>query len=395
MIKTTMETTENKTGGSVTEVQSFEEMDLSDELLRGVYAFGWDSPTPIQRKAIVPAKSGQDIIIHAQSGTGKTGTFVTALLAQIDVSKAETQALILSPVRELALQTQSVVNALGQFMGVSCHASVGGRSGRDDAAALRKKPHVVTGTPGRVLGNLTRGFMSAHAIRSVVLDETDVLLEQGFEEQMRGIFGELPGDVQAMLVTATLETETQAVADQLLRDPVKVLIPLEQVTLEGIKQYYIDCERDEYKAGVLTDLYGTLSVAQSIVFCNTQRRALQLAEHMDTEGFTVSVLTGEMPQEDREEVIRAFKSGSSRVLIATDVVARGIDAPSVSAVMNFDLPHDRANYIHRIGRCGRMGKKGVAINLVASTDFRQLQGLEKYYSTVIPVLPADFATHLG
>lgn len=380
---------------TVTEIHSFEDMGLEENLLRGIYSSGWEKPTPIQSKAIVPASSGRDIIIHAQSGTGKTGTFVTSVLTQIDPSKNEIQGLILSPVRELALQTEEVVKTLGQFMGIKCHASVGGRSGREDMMALRNNPHVVTGTPGRVLGNLNRGIMRSDSIKMIVLDETDVLLEKGFEEQMRGIFQQLPGNIQAMLVTATFGTETQLVADQLLRDPVKVLIPKEQITLEGIKQYYINCEKDDYKADVLLDLYNTLSVAQSIIFCNTQRKAQRLAEYMDANEFTISLITGEMSQQEREEIIKTFKSGATRVLIATDILARGIDAPSVSAVMNFDIPYDHANYIHRIGRCGRMGKKGVAINLITDSESRNLQEIEKYYSTVIPQMPSDFASHLN
>lgn len=376
------------------EVADYEEMGLPDQLLRGVYSMGWERPSPIQRKAIVPAMTGRDIVMHAQSGTGKSGAFVIALLAQVDTAVAETQALVLSPTRDLAQQTADVATAVGEYMGAVVHLSIGGRSGREDAMALRRRPHVVCGTPGRVLGNLQRNLMAAHTIRTVVLDEMDVLLEEGFAEQMQAIFQQLPGDVQAMLVTATLEADVQAEADKLLRDPVKVLIPREQVTLEGIAQYHVDCGEEHFKRDVLCDLYSQLSVAQSVVFVNTQRRAVELAEHMEGEGFTVAVITGEMPQQDREAVVAAFKAGASRVLIATDVMARGIDAPSVQAVMNFDLPHDRANYIHRVGRCGRMGKRGVAINLVTQRDARQIQHLEEFYSTTIPPMPADFEKHI-
>ena len=376
----------------------FESMGLKDELLRGVFAYGLETPSAIQQKAIVPTAAGRDVLMHAQSGTGKTGAFTIGLLDRIDTSAPGTQCLILSPTRDLALQTQRVVLAIGDYLKASCHASIGGRSGRADGDALRQDPHVVTGTPGRVVDNIQRGSLNVRGIQTLVLDEVDVLLEEGFVDAIQDVIRSLPRDCQILAVSATYTPAVHGICDKFLQNPVKIVIPQEEITLDGIKQFYVDTGSDQYKLDVLLDLYETLNASQSVIFVNTRRRAVELAQQMDDADHTVSVIHGELEQAERDLRLREFVSGASRVLIATDIVARGIDAQQVSVVVNVDLPNDRANYIHRIGRCGRFGRKGVAINLIGgerSRDVDKLRDLQEYYGTIVEEMPANVLDYLA
>jgi translation initiation factor 4A len=347
-------------------------MGLKEELLRGVFAYGLETPSAIQQKAIVPAAAGTDVLMHAQSGTGKTGAFAIGMLDRVDTSPhAGTQALILSPTRDLALQTQRVVLAIGNYLAATCHASIGGRSGRADGDALRQNPHVVTGTPGRVIDNIERGSLNVGSIKTLVLDEVDVLLEEGFVDAIQQVIRSLPRDCQIMAVSATYTPAVHDVCDKFLQNPVKIVIPQEEITLAGIKQFYVDTGSDECKLDVLLDLYETLNASQSVIFVNTRRRAVELAQQMDEADHTVSVIHGELEQAERDLRLREFVSGASRVLIATDIVARGIDAQQVSVVVNVDLPHDRANYIHRIGPCNQFATHRTVLttNLLLTVRF--------------------------
>ena len=341
--------------------------------------------------------SGLDTLMHAQSGTGKTAAFSIGMLNQLDTSRPGTQALILSPTRDLALQTERVVSALGDYMKVRVHSSIGGRSGRDDGVALRSGPHVVTGTPGRVVDNIQRGSLDVRGIQTLILDEVDVMLDEGFVDAVRDVIQALNSDCQVVVVSATYTAAVHDICDKILRNPVKIVIPTEEITLAGIKQFYVDCGSNDAKIDVLLDLYSTLSAGQSVVFVNSRRRAIELGEEMDRADHTVSVIHGELTMSEREIVLQEFVTGASRVLIATDIVARGIDAQQVSVVLNVDLPHDRENYIHRIGRAGRFGRKGIAINLVAGDSHRdvaKLRELEQFYSCDISEMPSDVLEYL-
>jgi len=382
-------------GDGVETHATFETMGLSDPLLRGIYANGFENPSQIQQKAIVPASKGLDVVMHAQSGTGKTGAFGIGLLNRVEPKLGATQALVLSPTRDLASQTKDVIEKLGDYLGVTTHCSIGGRSGRQDAETLRRKPDVVTGTPGRVLDNmLTKRVLDPRDLKVVVLDECDVMLSEGFYDDMRTLFEHIPKDCQVVVVSATMPPEVLKITERFMRNPVKVLIPKEEVTLRGIAQFYIDCGREDMKYAVLSDLYEKLSLTQTVIFVNYRRTAMALAEDMNRDGHTVSAIHSDMEQRERETVLQEFVNGASRVLIATDILARGIDVQQVSAVMNFDLPRDKANYIHRIGRGGRFGRKAVAINLITQRDASMIGEIEQYYSTEIREMPADIEQYM-
>ena len=368
----------------------FEQMGLSEALLRGVYSAGFERPSPVQARAIVPAMGGVDMVIQAQSGTGKTGAFGIALLHRLDVQRAAVQAITLAPTRELALQHAGVLGLLGDRLGARVHASVGGHAVAADAHALRGA-QVVCGTPGRVLANLRGQKMQAHAVRLLVIDEVDTLLAEGsFQDQLRDIIALLPADVQILCVSATLSAPVLALTDCFLRDPVRILVPVEAVSLAGIAQFYIDCgPREDDKVEVLRDLSAKISVSQSVIFCNTRRRVLQVAAQLRADDFAVGVLHAELTQPEREAVLAAFVQGATRVLLATDIIGRGIDIQQVSVVINLELPATRANYIHRIGRAGRNGRLGIAINLIAPRDAPELQALEQLFHCTINELPND------
>jgi translation initiation factor 4A len=359
-------------------------------LQRGIYAYGFEKPSAIQQRAIVPVLTGRDTIAQAQSGTGKTGTFGISILQRLDMDVAECQALVLAPTRELAQQIQRVITAIGEFMKVKCHACVGGTAVRDDIAILRDGVHVVIGTPGRVFDMIQRGFLKLHKLKLFVLDEADQMLDRGFKEQIYEIFAcGLPKDTQVALFSATMPDETVEITRKFMQDPIKIFVKKEELTLDGIKQFYIGVEKEEFKLDTLCDLYETLAITQAIIYANTRRKVDYLTENMISRDFTVSSTHGEMEMKDRELIMKEFRSGATRVLITTDLLARGIDVQQVSLVINYDLPPNRENYIHRIGRSGRFGRKGVAINFVTTADAKFLKDIEEHYHTSIVEMPQN------
>jgi translation initiation factor 4A len=374
---------------------SFDEMPLHTNLLRGIYSYGFEKPSAIQQRAIIPFIKGGDLIAQAQSGTGKTGAFSIGLLQRMDWGSRNCQGMVLSPTRELATQTESVISSIGEYLcdGSFCHTFVGGTRVQDDLRKLQSGVLVAVGTPGRVFDVIKRGALRTDSLRCLVLDEADEMLSQGFSEQIYEIFKFLPKDVQVSLFSATMPPEVLELTAKFMRDPIRILVKKEALTLEGIKQFYVAVE-EEFKLETLMDLYDSVSIAQSVIFCNTRRKVDWLAEKMNAKDFTVSFMHAEMPKGDREKVMATFRSGSSRVLISTDLLARGIDVHHVSIVINFDLPANKENYLHRIGRSGRYGRKGVAINFVNSRDVPILKELQEHYNTTIEELPMDFASHL-
>ncbi|KZS97868.1 DEAD-domain-containing protein [Sistotremastrum niveocremeum HHB9708] len=372
-------------------VSTFDDLGLKEDLLRGIYAYNFEKPSAIQQRAIIPIMQGRDVIAQAQSGTGKTATFSISVLQSIDVTVRDTQALILSPTRELATQIQSVVLALGDYMNVQCHACIGGTSIGEDIRKLDYGQHVVSGTPGRVFDMIKRRNLRTRNIKMLVLDEADELLNKGFKDQIYDVYRYLPPATQVVLLSATLPYDVLEMTTKFMTDPVRILVKRDELTLEGIKQFFVSVEKEDWKFDTLCDLYDTLTITQAVIFCNTRRKVDWLTEKMRAANFTVSSMHGEMVQKERDTIMSEFRGGSSRVLITTDVWARGIDVQQVSLVINYDLPANRENYIHRIGRSGRFGRKGVAINFVTVEDVRILRDIEQFYSTQIDEMPVNAA----
>ncbi|URE01025.1 eukaryotic initiation factor [Musa troglodytarum] len=370
---------------------SFDAMGLQENLLRGIYAYGFEKPSAIQQRGIVPFCKGLDVIQQAQSGTGKTATFCAGILQQLDYGLVQCQALVLAPTRELAQQIEKVMRALGDYLGVKVHACVGGTSVREDQRILSSGVHVVVGTPGRVFDMLRRQSLRPDYIKMFVLDEADEMLSRGFKDQIYDIFQLLPSKIQVGLFSATMPPEALEITRKFMNKPVRILVKRDELTLEGIKQFYVNVEKEEWKLETLCDLYETLAITQSVIFVNTRRKVDWLTDKMRSRDHTVSATHGDMDQNTRDIIMREFRSGSSRVLITTDLLARGIDVQQVSLVINYDLPTQPENYLHRIGRSGRFGRKGVAINFVTVDDERMLFDIQRFYNVVIEELPSNVA----
>uniref|UniRef100_A0A0K0DJC7 Eukaryotic initiation factor 4A n=1 Tax=Angiostrongylus cantonensis TaxID=6313 RepID=A0A0K0DJC7_ANGCA len=381
-------------------VPTFDEMNLKESLLRGIYAFGFEKPSAIQQRAIVPCL--RDVIAQAQSGTGKTATFSISILQRINENDPSVQALVMAPTRELAQQIQKVLSALGDYMKIKVHACIGGTSVRDDQRNLESGVHVVVGTPGRVNDMINREILQTDSIKMFVLDEADEMLSRGFKDQIYEVFKRMPQDVQVVLLSATMPAEVLDVTQCFMRDPIRILVKKEELTLEGIRQFYVNVQKEVRFLSLFTILFHVLLLSiycklfVRVVMCSVKSNFLlakveQLSDQMTAQKFTVSCLHGDMEQMERNIIMREFRSGSSRVLITTDLLARGIDVQQVSLVINYDLPSNRENYIHRIGRSGRFGRKGVAINFITENDVRQLKDIEAFYNTVIEEMPMSIA----
>ncbi|XP_062025032.1 eukaryotic initiation factor 4A-10-like [Rosa rugosa] len=370
--------------------ESFDSMGLQENLLRGLYAYGFEKPSAIQQRGIVPFCRGLDVIQQAQSGTGKTATFCSGILQNIDYDLYQCQALALVPTRELARQIEKVMRALGDYLRVKVHACVGGTSVREDQRILQAGVHVVIGTPGRVLDMLKRQYLRSDCIKMFVLDEADEMLSLGFKDQIYDIFQQLPSNIQVGVFSATMPSEALELTKKFMNKPVRILVKRDELTLEGIKQFYVNVDKEQWKFDTLFDLYETLTITQCVIFVNTRRNVDWLTDKMRSRDHTVSAIHGEMEQNTRDIIMREFRSGSSRVLITTDLMARGIDVQQVSLVINYDLPTQPENYLHRIGRSGRFGRKGVAINFVTSDSERMLHDIKNFYQVVIEELPDRF-----
>lgn len=338
----TDDSSSNVSGDDYGAIGSFEDMGLPEELLRGVFSYGFEKPSAIQQNAIKPTMHGRDLIAQAQSGTGKTGTFAIGALATIDSKLRSVQSIILSPTRELAKQTRDVTAALGDYMdGLQVRACIGGRhvSVQEERRILRRGGiQVIAGTPGRVLDMIQSRALRLDGLSQVILDEADEMLSRGFREQVYEIFRYLPDSVQVCLFSATMPPEVLDVSKRFLRDPVRVLVKQDELTLEGIKQFLIAVQRDEYKLETLCDLYESVTINQAIIYCNTRQKAEWLEYQLTSRDFTVSCMHGDLDQQERDLVMREFRSGSSRVLISTDLLARGIDVQQVSLVINYEFP---------------------------------------------------------
>ena len=373
--------------------ESFDEMGLSDVIIRGIYSYGFETPSKIQQVAIVPMSKSNDILAQSQSGTGKTGAFTIGALSVVDSSIKAPQVIVICPTRELSQQTERVARALGNYMGLKVLSATGGNQLRSDISTLKAGAQFIVGTPGRIFDLIRRGDLAIEHMKYIILDEADQMLEDLFAEQIRTILdNKFPASTRLALFSATMPTNVVEVAENYLSNPVRILLPPDEVTLDGIKQYFVGLEREEWKLPVLLDLYQQIAVNQALIYVNKRQKAEWLAKQLAAQGFTLEFIHGEMEVADRKKRMEDFRSGQVRVLISTDLLARGIDVQQVSLVVNYELPVQRENYIHRIGRSGRYGKKGVAINLIYGGEMNSLKEIEKHYSTNINELPDDLAS---
>jgi translation initiation factor 4A len=378
-----------------TEIYTFnnwDELEISPKILRGLYGYGFERPSPIQSKAIIPIVKGKDIIAQAQAGTGKTGAFTVGMLTHIDTSINKNQALILCPTHELANQIASVVRNIGSLLeGLRVQVLIGGSSIDDIRSDLKKNPpHVIVGCPGRVHHMESKGLIRCSDLKLIILDEADEMLSSSFKDQVYNIFRNLNSKVQVCLFSATIPENMYTITSKFMQNPFNISVMPESLTLEGIQQYFIALENDEQKYETLKDLFSNFSVNQCFIYCNSVKRVSDLYDAMIQDKFPVCCIHSDMDKEQREKSFTAFRTGETRVMISSNVTARGIDIQSVSVVINFDVPKDIHTYIHRIGRSGRWGKKGVGLNFVTRRDISKLKEIERYYMCSINEFPADF-----
>ena len=371
-------------------VETFDELNLKPELLRGIYGYGFEKPSAIQQKAILPIIKGMDVIAQAQSGTGKTAAFAIGSLQLVDVAKDEIQCLVLSPTRELAQQTAIVYQFLGECLKVKISLLIGGTKIGADLEKLREGPQVLVGSPGRVLDLIRRKQISLGYLQTFILDEADEMLSKGFLDNIREIISLIPTTTKILLFSATMPKEIIDMTTKFMKDPARILVKNEELTLEGIKQYYVFLKKED-KLDVLLQIYRGIEIAQAIIYCNSKRSVDFVSEELKKKGHMVSSIHGDLKQIERDNVMRDFRSGATRVLITTDLLARGIDVYQVSLVINYELPREKETYIHRIGRSGRFGRKGNAINFVTPTEKDELEAIQKFYNTTIEALPTDLS----
>jgi translation initiation factor 4A len=364
---------------------------ISEEVMRGIYAYGFDDPSLIQRKALLTIFDKKDIIAQAQSGTGKTGVFTIGVLQKVNTETNKTQAMILAPTRELAKQIFDVITSIGSMVkNIRFHLLIGGTSTDEDAHQLKTiMPHVIVGCPGRVYDMMRRNHIVSKDINLLVLDEADEMLSVGFKDQIYNIFQYLNSDVQVGLFSATMPNELQSLTDKFMRNPVRILVKSEMLTLEGIKQYYVALNDDSQKYATLKDIFNIISMSQCIIYCNSIKRVMDLTDAMTNDGFPVCCIHSNMEKSKRDESYSDFKAGKHRVLISSNVTSRGIDVQQVRTVLNFDLPKCIFNYLHRIGRSGRWGRKGTAINFVTRWDMKTMKDIERHYQTIVEELPSN------
>jgi len=380
-----------ETSENVEIVPTFDKFGLKDDVLRGVYAYGFDRPSGIQQRAVRPILQGRDVVVQSQSGTGKTSVFCLGALQAIDFRVLEIQAVLLSPTRELAEQSAKVCLALGDYCGVKMQRVVGGKSVKDGIKGVKGGVHVVSGTPGRVLSMIQQNTLPTRRVKMMVLDEADEMLSKGFKQQVHSIHRNMPPKVQVVLVSATMSQEVLELTQNFMKNPFRLLVKRDELSLAGIRQFYVNVEKEQWKFDTLCDLYDSMTITQAIIFCNNKKKVDWLAQKMKAANFPIASMHGDMLQKERDSIMEDFRVGRSRQLIATDLLGRGLDVNQVSLVINYDVPTSREFYLHRIGRSGRFGRKGVALNFMKDDDARLVQDLEKFYSTTIREMPANIA----
>jgi superfamily II DNA/RNA helicase len=420
---------------SLQPIESFDELKdygVNENIIRGIYGYGFEKPSPIQMRSIRPILTGIDIIAQAQSGMGKTGAFCIGVLGRIDENLNDVQAIILAHTRELALQINGVFKQIASYTNIRTSLCIKGIARKENVERLqgkgsgsKGKPHIIIGTPGRINDMLsTKDFSTGKYIlnlsnmKCLVIDEADEMLgvtnksynrqnggghsnsnnnggnddnneSVGFLEQVKTILRCLTSNVQICLISATMNQEFFDLTTKFMVDPIEILIKTEQLTLDGIRQYLIDVEENKNKFNTLCALYSLLTINQSIIYCNSLKQVDFLTKRLNQNDFVVSFIHGKMTPLDREKAMMDFRNGKSRVLVSTDLLSRGIDVQQVSVVINYDIPNNIENYLHRIGRSGRYGRKGVAINFMTNDDKHKINEIQKYYSTMIEPLPED------
>ncbi|MGY3703626.1 DEAD/DEAH box helicase [Vagococcus martis] len=353
----------------------FSELQLEKSLLQAIENIGFEEATPVQSATIPLALEGKDVIGQAQTGTGKTAAFGLPMLNKIDPNRPELQGLVIAPTRELAIQTQEELYRLGKEKKVKVQSVYGGADIGRQIRALKNKPHIVVGTPGRLLDHINRRTLKLDTVETLVLDEADEMLNMGFLDDIEAIISKVPAERQTLLFSATMPDSIKRIGVKFMQDPEHVRIKAKEMTANLIDQYYVRCKEFE-KFDVMTRLFDVQSPELTIVFGRTKRRVDELARGLEMRGYKAEGIHGDLPQHKRMSILKAFKNGELDILVATDVAARGLDISGVSHVYNYDIPQDPESYVHRIGRTGRAGKEGMSVTFVTPNEMGYLHVIE-------------------
>jgi superfamily II DNA/RNA helicase len=377
---------------------SFDTLNLSNELLKGVYIYGFTQPSHIQIKGIQSIGTGKDCILQSQSGTGKTATYLLGILNRLDIlgKKTLNTSIIITPTRELANQVHNVAVNLNKFTNYKIGRCIGGVDLYTTKTEI-KDASIIIGTLGRIYHMINENKINYNNIKIIILDEADEILSDGINDKLESIFSNLI-DSQILLISATMNYSVFNFSKKFIKnEPIQILLKNNEVILDLISQFYLDVEVEEQKFDTLLDLYNLVSTSQAIIFCNTINKILWLEENLVKNNFPITVIHSKMTQVERNNIVQEFRDGKTRLLLTTDLLSRGIDIPQVNMVINYDLPINKETYIHRIGRCGRFDKKGIAINLVKmnnSIDMKIFNRLKHVYKINIQQLPESFEKYL-
>jgi ATP-dependent RNA helicase DeaD len=372
---------------------TFYEMGLGQPVIRAILNMGFEETTPIQALAIPAAMTNRDIIGHAQTGTGKTAAFGIPLVEKMDSKLGNIGGLVIAPTRELAVQVAEEINKIGQFKGVRALPIYGGQDIKRQIRALKNKPQIIVGTPGRLMDHMRRKTIRLHQVTTVVLDEADEMLNMGFIKDIETILQEVPAERQTLLFSATVPKLIQSLARQFMKNPEYIKIKTKEVTVASTEQYYIEVQ-EKQKFDVLCRLIDIQSPERVIVFGRTKRRVDELFEALNKRGYSAEGIHGDLNQSKRDSVLNNFKEGTTEILVATDVAARGLDISRVTHVYNFDIPQDPEGYIHRIGRTGRLGGFGLALTLVTPRELNYLKTIERMIKRKIVRKPIPTITEV-
>ncbi len=361
------------------EVQYFKDLPLNPEVMKGIEELGFDNLFPIQAQAIIPLLRGKDVIGQAQTGTGKTAAFGVPMVERLDSKLNRVQGLVLEPTRELAMQVADHISRFGKFAGLRVLPIYGGSSIQRQKTMLERGVHIVVGTPGRIIDHLRRGTLDLRSVKSVVLDEADRMLDMGFIDDVEFILSRTPAERQTSLFSATIDQTVMSLCNRYMTNPEKILVSKDEIALTQLDQYFM-VVNPANKFRVLRDILESNHIGRAIIFCSTRKYTTILAERLRGLGYDAQPLHAGFTQQQRESVINQFREGKLKLLVATDIAARGLDIDGITHIINYDIPMDALVYFHRVGRTARMGREGTAIALVGYgelTTFNSIKALTK------------------
>lgn len=379
-----------------TEKCNFKSLGLAEDILKGVYSYGFIDPSDIQSKGIGVITSKQDCILQSQSGTGKTATYLLGTLQNLDRNKFDIQSIIITPTRELAEQVFDVANKLSKYTNIRISLCVGGTS-ISSFKKKAKRTQLLIGTIGRIYHMMEENVFNIKELTQLTLDEADNLLAKNYSSKVYNLIEKTEQICQKCFLSATVNKHLRDLSKNLLNDPELVLLKKDQVQVKAIKNFYLDTEEEEYKFDTLIDLYQIISTSHTMIFCNSINKIEYLKNKLEEEGFPTTTIHGGLEQHERSNIVNEFRDGKTRILLTTDLLARGIDIPEVKLVINYDLPKNHETFIHRIGRSGRFGKKGVSITFVKMEDFKDKKNFEtliSHYDLQMEEVPENISSYL-